>query len=344
MNYKLFGKTGLRVSELALGTMTFGTEWGYGADYNDSKDIFDFYANADGNFIDTANLYTNGSSEKYVGEFIARDRDHFVLSTKYTLRDSNADDRKQDPNYSGNHRKNLMRSVEASLKRLNTSYIDILWLHAWDFYTPLDEILRGLNDLVSSGKVNYIGISDTPAWIVAEANTISHFRGWSAFAGLQIEYSLVQRSAERDLIPMADHFGMTVTNWSPLAGGVLTGKYLNNEKGRHPVGSGKRTERNMNIAEAVVNIAKVYGYTPSQVAIAFTRRNKLNTIPILGARTLEQVQDCLGAATIELPTEAIMELESVSKIELGFPHDFLNSKNVKDIVFSDMYGKIIQRN
>lgn len=343
MKYKLFGNTGLRVSELALGTMTFGTDWGYGADYNESKEIFDFYANADGNFIDTANLYTNGTSEKYVGEFIASDRDHFVLATKYTLRDSNAEDRKRDPNYSGNQRKNLMRSLEASLKRLNTDFIDILWLHAWDFYTPIEEILRGLNDLITAGKVNYIGISDTPAWIVAEANTVAHFRGWSAFAGLQVEYSLVQRSAERDLLPMAKHFGMTVTPWSPLAGGVLTGKYLNNETGRHPVGSGKRTERNLNISEAVVNIAKAYGYTPSQVAIAFTRRNNLNTIPILGSRTLAQIEDCLGAANIVLPEAANIELESVSKIELGFPHDFLNSQNVKDIVYSVNHDKIIGR-
>lgn len=342
MNYKLFGNTGLRVSELALGTMTFGTEWGWGADYQESKEIFDAYVNNNGNFVDTANLYTNGSSEKFVGEFIASDRDHFVLSTKYTLRDSNAEDRKRDPNYSGNHRKNMMRSVEASLKRMNTEYIDILWLHAWDFHTPIDEVLRGMNDLITSGKVHYIGISDVPAWVVAEANTLAHFRGWNAFAGLQIEYSMVQRSAERDLLPMAKHFGMTITNWSPLAGGVLTGKYLNNETGRLPVGSGRRTERNLTIAETVVNVAKVYGYTPSQVAIAFTRRHQLNTIPLLGARSKAQIEDCMGAANIQLTEEAIMELESVSKIDLGFPHEFLASQNVKDLVFSDSYNKIIR--
>ncbi len=343
MRYKLFGNTGLRVSELALGTITFGTEWGYGADYDESKKIFDCYANAEGNFIDTANLYTNGTSEKYVGEFIASDRDHFVLATKYTLRDSNADDRKRDPNYSGNHRKNLMRSVEASLKRLNTDFLDILWLHAWDFHTPIEEIMRGLNDLVTSGKVNYIGISDTPAWIVAEANTLAHFRGWNAFAGLQIEYSMAQRSAERDLLPMAQHFGMTITNWSPLGGGVLTGKYLNNESGRLPVGSGKRTERNLSISEVVVNVAKAYGYSPSQVAIAFTRRNNLNTIPILGSRKLAQIEDCLGTANIILPEEAIIELESVSKIELGFPHDFLKSQNVKEMILGVNEEKIRSR-
>ncbi|NDC42069.1 MAG: aldo/keto reductase, partial [Chitinophagia bacterium] len=203
MQYRLFGRSGLRVSEIALGTMTFGAEWGFGADREESARMFDAYAQAGGNFIDTANRYTEGTSEQLVGEFIKSDRHHFVVATKYTLHD-----RKNDPNFSGNHRKNLMRSVEASLKRLDTDFIDLLWVHAWDFFTPVDEILRGLNDLMSSGKVQYIGISDTPAWIVSRANTMAELRGWAGFVGLQVEYSLIQRTPERDLTPMAMEMGL----------------------------------------------------------------------------------------------------------------------------------------
>jgi aryl-alcohol dehydrogenase-like predicted oxidoreductase len=343
MNYKLFGNTGLRVSELCLGTMTFGMEWTWGADHETSKKIFETYANAGGNFIDTANLYTNGTSEKFTGEFISSERDHFILATKYTFRDSNGEDRKRDPNTSGNHRKNMMRSVEASLKRLKTDFIDILWMHAWDPFTPVEEVMRALNDLVQSGKVLYIGISDTPAWVVAQANTIAQFRGWNAFAGLQIEYSLVQRSAERDLLPMAKAFGLTVTPWSPLAGGILTGKYLLNENGRHPSTSPRRSEKNMKIAQAVVDIAGKIGCTPAQLSLAFTRRKKLNTIPIIGARTVDQLKDSLGVLQLDPSDEIFNELEFASKIELGFPHDMLNSKNVKELVYSEEFDKIIDK-
>ncbi|MCW5518156.1 aldo/keto reductase [Muriicola sp. Z0-33] len=221
MKYKLLGNSGLRVSEMALGTMTFGTDWGWGADKSESKKIFETYANSGGNFIDTANRYTEGTSERFVGEFIKEERDHFVLATKYTLFDKAG-----DPNFSGNHRKNLMRSVESSLERLDTDYIDLLWVHAWDFLTPVEEVMRGLNDLVSAGKVHYIGVSDTPAWIVAKANTLASHRGWSSFVALQAEYNLLQRDAERDLIPMAQSMGLALTPWAPLAGGALTGKYL----------------------------------------------------------------------------------------------------------------------
>jgi aryl-alcohol dehydrogenase-like predicted oxidoreductase len=343
MNYKLFGNTGLRVSELCLGTMTFGLEWTWGADYETSKNIFETYSAAGGNFIDTANLYTNGTSEKFVGEFIAAERHHFIVATKYTFRDSNAEDRKRDPNTSGNHRKNMMRSVEASLKRLNTDFIDVLWMHAWDPLTPVEEVMRALNDLIQSGKVLYIGISDTPAWVVAQANTIAQFRGWNAFAGLQIEYSLIQRSAERDLIPMAEAFGLTITPWSPLAGGILTGKYLNNETGRHPATSPRRSDRNMKIAQAVVDLASEIGCTPAQLALAFTRRKKLNTIPIIGARTVEQLNDSLGVLNLKLSDDVFIALEKVSKIELGFPHDMLNSKNIKELVYSETFEKIIDK-
>ncbi len=221
MQYKLMGHTGLRVSELSLGTMTFGEEWGWGADKATSQAIFDAYANAGGNFIDTANRYTEGTSEKFLGEFVASDRDHFVLATKYTLFD-----RTGDPSFSGNHRKNMVRSIEASLKRLQTDHIDLFYLHAWDFTTPVEEVLRGIDDLVRSGKVLYAGISDTPAWVVSQMNTIADMRGWTRFNAYQLEYSLIQQTVEREMMPAAKGMDMAVTAWAALAGGALTGKYL----------------------------------------------------------------------------------------------------------------------
>ena len=261
MHYRFFGRTGLRVSELCLGTMTFGTEWGWGADRDESQRIFDTYVEQGGNFLDTANRYTEGTSERRLGEFIQSDRHHFVLATKYALRDGLG-----DPNYAGNHRKNLMRSVEASLRRLDTEFIDLLWLHAWDGMTPVDEVLRGLDDLVRSGKVHYIGISDTPAWVVSQANTMAELRGWTAFAGLQIEYSLLQRTPERELLPMAKQFGMAVTPWRALGGGALTGKYLKGDNGRIAENSARRSERANAIAAKVVELAAGLGVAPSQLA------------------------------------------------------------------------------
>ncbi len=247
MKYKLLGKSGLRVSEICLGTMSFGKEWGWGCDYETSKNIFESFAKEGGNFIDTANRYTDGTSEKLVGEFIKSDRDHFVLATKYTLKD-----RTGDISFSGNSRKNMFRSVKESLARLGTDYIDLLWLHVWDFTTPVEEVMRGLDDLIRFGLVHYIGISDTPAWIVSQANTLADFRGWSKFIGLQIEYSLIERTAERDLIPMANALGIAITPWATLGGGVLSGKYLTNEPGRISADHARRSEKNMNIAKEVV--------------------------------------------------------------------------------------------
>ena len=291
MNYRIFGNSGLRVSELCLGTMTFGTEWGWGAEKAESQQIFDAYADAGGNFVDTANRYTEGTSERWVGEFIKSERHHFVLATKYTLRDGMG-----DPNFAGNHRKNMMRSVEASLNRLGTDFIDLLWVHAWDGVTPVEEVLRGLDDLVRSGKVHYIGISDTPAWVVSQANAIAELRGWTAFAGLQIEYSLLQRTPERELLPMANHFGLAITPWGALGGGALTGKYLKGESGRVVEASKRRSERANRIAAVVVEEAKKLKVPPGQLAINWCRQRdlKLTSIPIIGARTAAQLQDSLG--------------------------------------------------
>lgn len=338
MLYKLFGKSGLRVSELCLGTMTFGTEWGTGADKEESKKIFDAFVEKGGNFIDTANRYTEGTSEKWLGEFIASQRDYFVLATKYTLYDN-----RKDPNASGNHRKNMRRSVEESLKRLQTDYIDLLWLHMWDFTTSVEEVMRSLDDLVSAGKVHYIGISDTPAWVVSQANTLATLRGWEAFVGLQIEYSLIQRTPERDLIPMAKHFGLAITPWSPLGAGMLTGKYNDtiDKDGRLTENSRKINEKNRQIARKVTEIAQKLGHTPAQVALNWLRSQDEQIIPILGARKLSQIEDCLGCLHFELPNEMLQELNEISAIELGFPHDFLAYPTVQEVLFGDNAKKII---
>lgn len=337
MKFKLFGNSGLRVSEISLGTMTFGEEWGWGCDYKTSKSIFDVYANAGGNFIDTANRYTEGTSEKFCGDFIARDRDYFVLATKYTLWESHG-----NPNGSGNHRKNMRQTVEKSLKRLNTDYIDVLWLHAWDYTTPIEEVMRGLDDLVRSGKVLYIAISDTPAWIVSRANMYARERGLTEFSALQIEYSLIERTVETELIPMAKELGLAVTPWAPLGGGLLTGKYLNDdgEPKRMEEDNPRLNEKNFEIAKKVVEVSEKMGISPAQAALRWTMQMGDNMIPIIGARKVSQIEDSLGALNIEIPTELMNELNEVSKVDLGFPHQFLGNERIMDIVYAGTHDKI----
>ncbi len=337
MNYRLLGRSGLRVSELALGTMTFGEEWGWGASMPESRRMFDAFAEAGGNFLDTANRYTEGTSERFLGDFIASDRDHWIVATKYTLWT-----RREDPNFSGNHRKNMMRACEASLERLATDYIDLYWVHAWDFTTRTEEVMRGLDDLVSAGKVLYVGISDTPAWVVSRANTIADFRGWSPFVGLQIRYSLIDRTAEADLLPMARALDLAVTPWSVLGAGVLTGKYSRGsqpEEGRAKEGAARR-ERNLEIADVVVSVAEEIGCTPSQVAISWVRQQEGVVIPLIGARNLSQLRDNLGALEVELDGDHLQRLEEVSRIDLGFPHNFLSDPNILDIVSGGTWEQI----
>jgi aryl-alcohol dehydrogenase-like predicted oxidoreductase len=325
------------VSELALGTMTFGEEWGWGASKEESRRMFDAYAEAGGNFLDTANRYTEGTSEKYVGEFIAPDRDHWIVATKYTLWM-----RRDDPNFSGNHRKNMVRALEASLKRLGTDYIDLYWVHAWDFTTPAAEVMRALDDMVRAGKVLHVGISDTPAWIVSRANTLAELRGWSPAVALQLRYSLIDRTAERDLIPMARAMDMAVTPWSILGAGTLTGKYSRGstpEEGRAREGAAT-DERNLRIADAVVDIAEEIGCTPSQVAVSWVRQQHGVIVPLVGARNLAQLEDNLGALDVTLDAAQLGRLDEVSAIEPGFPHDFLASDPIRDIVFGGTFDRI----
>jgi aryl-alcohol dehydrogenase-like predicted oxidoreductase len=343
MRYKLLGKSGLRVSELCLGAMTFGEDWGSmlpGASKEEAKKIFDLFVSKGGNFIDTANVYQNGTSEKYVGEFISSERERFVVATKYTMT-TNPD----DPNASGNHRKNLVQSVEASLKRLNTHYIDLLWVHMWDPMTPIEEVMRSLDDLIRSGKILYIGISDVPAWVVSNANAIADLRSWSSFIGLQIMYNLIERSAERELLPMARALDIGVTVWSPLGRGVLSGKYNKQnteEQKRSNINNPFVNERNISIAAEVQTIANEMNKTPSQVALNWIRqrqKDKAVIIPIVGARTEVQVKDNLGCLDFELTRDQLKRLDEKSKIQLGFPHDFM-SEAARSFLYGNTFSLI----
>ncbi len=335
MRYKLFGHSGLRVSEIALGTMTFGQEWGFGTDAQSCGQILGAYEEAGGNFIDTANKYTNGSSEAILGDLLEGGRrDRFVLATKYSL-----SMRSGDPNACGNQRKNMVQSVEASLKRLKTDHSDLYWVHAWDFLTPVEEVMRGLDDLVRAGKILYVGVSDAPAWIVSQANTLASLRGWTPFIGLQIQYSLLERTVERDLLPMARAFDIAVCAWAPIGAGVLAGKYTRDadtgDSLRAQLNARRLTDANLKIAREVDAVADELGASSSQVAIAWTMHQHPQIIPIVGSRKLEQITDCLGAAGLTLAPAHLERLDAVSRVELGFPHDFLATPNIQDIVYGD---------
>ena len=326
MRYKLLGHSGLRVSEICLGAMGFGEERGWGSSRDDSRGAFDAFAEAGGNFIDTANAYNNGTSEIFLGEFMAGMRDRFVLATKYTIGRGET-----DPNASGNHRKNMMQAVNASLKRLKSDYIDLYWLHIWDFLTPIEEVMRGLDDLVRSGKVLYIGISDTPAWIVSRANMLVELRGWTRFAALQIEYSLIERTPERELIPMAAALDLAVTPWGPMGMGVLSGRYAKGAvpaaESKRPINDGRLNERTLRIAAEVGAIAEECGASSAQVAINWLRqRDQGLIIPIVGGRIASHVRDSLGCLDFTLSAEHLRRLDAVSAISLGFPHEFYASR------------------
>ncbi len=330
MRYTLLGQSGLRVSELALGTMTFGTDWGWGASESESAKQFELFAEAGGTLIDTANRYTNGSAETILGDLLAADRDHFVVGTKYSL-----NTRDGDLNAGGNHRKNLVQALEASLRRLRTDHVDVLWLHAWDYLTPPEEVMRALDDQVRLGKVLYLGVSDTPAWVVAQLQTLAAARGWSTFAGLQIEYSLVQREVERELIPMARGLGLGVLAWGPLGAGVLSGKYASGS----PAGERRLQDADparLAIARTVADVARELGLRDSVVALAWLRAQG-GVIPILGARTAQQLADNLACLDTELPAAALARLDQASHVARGFPHDFLASA---DFIFGGMSDRL----
>jgi aryl-alcohol dehydrogenase-like predicted oxidoreductase len=343
MQYRLLGNSGLRVSEAALGTMTFGEEWGWGSPRDEARKVYDAFRKAGGNFIDTANFYTNGTSESFLGEFIKDHRQTVVLATKY----SNAAPG-TDPNAAGNQRKNMMQSVEASLKRLHTDYIDLYWVHIWDQITPVEEVMRGLDDLVRAGKVLYVGISDAPAWWIAQANTLAHLRGWSPFIGLQIEYNLIERTVERELVPMAKALNLGLTAWSPLARGMLTGKYhghgsseqgrMNNDTMKGLMPEKQRTER---IVAAIKTVSDETGRSMAQIALAWLRYRPVPVIPIIGARKLSQLQDNLASLELTLSADQLRTLDEASRIELGFPYSIYALESARSTMYGGLRDQIL---
>lgn len=340
--YRLLGNSGLRVFPLSLGTMTFGTNWGWGADAEEARHIFDAYLERGGNLIDTAVNYTDGESERLVGQLIAPHRDRLVVSTKYTMARIPS-----DPNSGGNHRLNMMRSVETSLRQLNTDRIDLLYVHAWDFTTSPEEVMRGLDDLVRSGKVVYVGISDTPAWRIAQMQTLADLRGWSPLVALQLEYSLVQRTVEHELIPMATELGIGVMPWSPLGGGVLTGKYtpadlaqaaqdgVTGSRAAVIASSGNLTQRSLNVAAVVAEVAGEIGCTAAQVALAWVLHQPAVASPVIGARTLAQVEQNLDALAVSLDQEQLIRLNAVSDPGAIFPNNFLRRPMTHRLIFGN---------
>ncbi|MFE0045208.1 aldo/keto reductase [Streptomyces albireticuli] len=336
MRYTLFGRTGLRVSELALGAMTMG--WGAGKET--AGRILDAYADAGGNFLDTADIYAGGDSETILGELLVGRRDDFVLASKYTCAT-----RQGDVNAAGNHRRNLVRSVEASLGRLRADHLDVLWVHARDNFTPVEEVMRALDDVVRAGKVLYVGVSDWPAWEIAQANTLAELRGWTPFAGSQLRYSLLERTPERELLPQARAFDQAVFAWSPLAGGKLTGKYRRGEAGRLTAGGGEEAvdPREEAVVTAVLEIAEQGGWSPAQVALAWLRGRPGNIVPIVGATRESQLADNLAALDVTLGAEAVARLDAVSAVPLGFPHDFLREPGIVENVYGDRWAAVEDR-
>lgn len=341
MRYRLLGRSGLRVSELCLGTMTFGEEWGWGASREECARMVHAFREAGGNFFDTANRYTDGRSERILGELLQPYRQQSILATKYSLTTD-----PKDPNAGGNQRKNMVQSLEASLRRLATDYLDLYWVHVWDPRTPSEEVMRGLDDLVRSGKVLYVGISDTPAWVIARANMLADLRGWSSFVALQVQYSLLERTVEREILPMARHLNLAVMPWAVLGDGMLTGKYMRSQvpaADQRLASSNFRrllTDRNFAIADVVCEVAQRLHCAPAQIAIAWllARRTGTNVIPLIGARNLGQLTTNLHSLEIELAPDVLQALDDISAIELGFPHDFLERGQVA--IYGDAHAQV----
>ena len=337
MKYRLLGRSAMRVSELALGTMTFGEKWGWGASLEESRRMLDLYLDRGGNFVDTASNYTDGQSEAFLGELLGDRRERIVLATKYTLTSD-----RQDPNAGGNHRKNMVQTVERSLRRMRTDRIDLLWMHMWDGMTPIEEVMRALDDLVRAGKVLAAGISDTPAWVISRGVAIAEQRGWTVPSAIQLPYSVSGRDAERELLPMASQLGLAVTVWGVLNGGVLTGKYgrANEEPRRY--GDETPSERSSRAAGVIAEVAHETEATPAQVSIAWalSRRPEVNLIPILGARTVKQLEENLGALNVKLSAELVRKLDESSGFQVGFPRSFLADEEVVGLIFGETRGLI----
>lgn len=339
MRYSILGRSGLRVSQLCLGTMTFGPGADWSRSEAEARVVFDAYVEGGGNFIDTANMYTGGESEKIVGRLVADDRERFVLSTKY----ANAIPGKGDPNAAGMHRKSLTQSLDASLKRLGVDYIDLYIVHWWDFTTPVEEVHRALDDAISAGKILHIGLSDVPAWVVSRAQAFHELRGLAPIACMQLEYSLVQRSIEREHLPLADTYGIGVTAWSPMAGGILSGKYTRGQREDGP----KRLdsmqlqaldERNRSIALAVDAVADRLDVPSSQVALAWVMSR--GVIPIVGATKPQQMRENLAAAGLVLDAATLAELDQASAFDVGHPYNMLDWDMPMSLGYGGMFEQM----
>ncbi|QNI08699.1 aldo/keto reductase [Mycobacterium kubicae] len=325
--YVTLGRSGLRVSPLCLGAMTFGEDLGWGTSVEESQQIIDRYIELGGNFIDTANFYTRSHSEKIIGDHVGRHparRDRLVIATKFS-----GNLYPGDPNGGGSGRKSVIKACENSLRRLQTDYIDLYWLHMWDVNTPIEETMAALDDLVRAGKVRYLGVSDTPAWKIAEANLIARFRGWSAFVGLQIEYSLLERTVEQELVPMATEFGLGITPWSPLKSGVLSGKYTRSNAGQHRADRGALvdsflTEDTYAVIDELEVIAEAHQSTVASVALAWVLAKPAVSSVIIGARRLAQLDDNIQGADVELTSDELDRLDALTEPTLGFPSTMLD--------------------
>ncbi len=339
MRYRLLGRSGLRVSELCLGTMTFASEL-FGGSQTDNHAVYEAFVEAGGNFFDTANAYSNGRSEHLLSEFMGRNRQRYVIATKYS-HNMAAD----DPNAGGNHRKNLVQALDASLKRLGTDYVDLLWVHSWDFTTPIAETMRALDDVVRAGKVLHLGVSNAPSWVVASANTLALERGWTPFTAMQLLYNLVQRHIEADFLALAQAQDMAIAPWSPLGGGLLTSKFAKDADAAALATSRMTTtnwgaryldDQKRAISEQVSDIARAAGKSTAQVALSWLCQNpKAIVIPIVGARTADQLNDSLGCVDFELSTEDMQKLDEVSAIEFGYPTKLLNDPFIKRMIHGE---------
>lgn len=325
MKYRLLGNSGLRVSELCFGAMSFGSEWGYGSAEEESRACFDAFVNAGGNFFDTADQYTDGHSERLLGQFVRSERRRYVVATKCTLCSPVNPLRPGDPNAAGSHRKHLQEAVEASLKRLNTDYIDLLYVHVWDFLTPVEEVMRAMDDLVCAGKVLYLGVSNAPAYVVARANTIAEFKGWTPFVSYQGKYNLINRSIEREVLPMAADLDLAVCCWQPLAGALLSG---NEEEIAIRVRNGypSPTEPQWAVVRLVGEIAGEVGCSPAQVGLNWLRQQPEVVIPIIGVRTADHVRDNLACLDWTLSEDQMRRLTDATAGALGYPMDDLKTE------------------
>jgi aryl-alcohol dehydrogenase-like predicted oxidoreductase len=339
-DYVILGRSGLRVTRLCLGTMTFGTEWGWGNSEDTARQIFNHYLDSGGNFIDTADGYTGGTSETLIGKFLRErgDRERHVIATKYSFGREPG-----NPNSGGNGRKNLYNALDTSLRHLQTDYIDIYWVHTWDGATPVEETMSALDDVVRAGKVRYIGFSNVPGWYLGRAQTIAELRGWTRLIALQFEYSLVERSLEPEFLPAMRELGLGLTPWSPLGGGILTGKYKRTDAGvsgdgrgaavtEHPVLSRQFREKNFRIADEVVAVAKELGRTPAQVALNWVVNRPTVDSAIIGSTKIRQLDDNLAALDFKIPAELLARLDQVSAPEIHYPYNFFYGEGMNEMV------------